>query len=145
MIAEPDHPRHLGEGGTADHRGPDLGQLALREVGEVGVQEVGDHQLEHCVTEELHPLEVGSRGVLARDRAVGQCQLEQSWALEAVPESFLEGRHDARRTARRPGRPRSAPSLAMERALAIATRLEEPWEMTTTPFTPSSWAPPYVS
>ena len=56
---------------------PQLGQLALGQVGVVAVQRVGDHEPEHGVAEELQALVVGQPAVLVRVGAVRQGTQQQ--------------------------------------------------------------------
>ena len=68
------------------------------------------------------------------------------WFGEDVPETSLQfGHAEAMPSATSPTRSRSAPSLAMARALATARRDDAPWAITTTPSTPTRWAPPVSS
>ena len=62
----------VGERAHVDHGGPQLGQLALGEVGVVAVERVGDDEAEHGVAEELQALVVGQAAVLVGVRAVRQ-------------------------------------------------------------------------
>src|SRR6478672_641400 len=72
VVAQPDGPGDVSQGTHVDHRGPQLGQLALGKVGVVGVERVGDDEPEHGVPEELQALVVGQAAVLVRIGPVGQ-------------------------------------------------------------------------
>ena len=83
--------RHLGQGGRVDDGGPHLGQLALgkRVVG--SEQEVGHHQAEDGVAQELEAL-VGLRaGRLGAPRAVGDRSCEQLGVAERPAQTLREG------------------------------------------------------
>src|SRR3712207_7246855 len=62
---------------TLFRSGPQLGELALGQVGLAAVQLVGHHQPEHRVTEELQPLVRRQAAVLVGVGPVGQRQFQQ--------------------------------------------------------------------
>src|SRR5512132_1123422 len=94
------------------HRGrPQLGQLALGQVGEGAVDDVGDDQAEHGVAEELEPFVGGQAAVLVGEGAVRERPDVQLLAAEADPEGLLDRlplsrpqRPDAHRSTRSSGR-----------------------------------------
>ena len=78
VAAEVELAAHLGQRAHVDHRGAQLGQLALGQVGVVAVERVGDDQAEHGVAEELQPLVGRQAAVLVGVGAVGQRPLQQA-------------------------------------------------------------------
>src|SRR5512133_3601793 len=91
---------HLGQH-VHVHRGrPQLGQLALGQVGEGAVDDVGDDQAEHGVAQELEPFVGGQAAVLVGVAAVREGPDVQLLTAEADPEGLLD-----RRPLTRPQRP----------------------------------------
>lgn len=74
-----------------DHRGPQLGQLALGQVGVGAVQRVRDDEAEHGVPEELQPLVRRQAAVLVRVGTVGQ-RSHQKGGLDVVAEPPFQKR-----------------------------------------------------
>ena len=72
VVAQAERACDVGQRPHVDHGGPQLGELALRELRVRGVQRVRDHQAEHGVAEELEPLVVRQAAVLIGVAAVGQ-------------------------------------------------------------------------
>ena len=91
---------HLGQRAHVDHRGAQLGQLPLGQVGWRAEQRVGDDQAEHRVAEELQPLVGGQAAVLVGVRAVGQGALKQLGHRRGTPRACQQlGVGSARRAA----------------------------------------------
>jgi hypothetical protein len=88
-VASSPRPSHLGECAHVDDGGPQLGQLALGQVGVGPVERVGDDQAEHRVAEELQALVVGQAAVLVRERAVGEGTHEQR-LVDPLPDHLDE-------------------------------------------------------
>src|SRR5215208_4558176 len=106
---------HLGEHVHVDRGRPQLGQLALGQVGEGAVDDVGDDQAEHGVAEELEPLVGGQAAVLVGEGAVREGPDVQLLAAEADAEGLLDRlplsrpqRPDVHRSTRSSGRRRAA-------------------------------------
>ena len=86
VLAEPDLAGDVGEGAGVDHRGAQLGQPALGQVGVGAVERLGDDDAEHGVAEELQPLVGRQAAVLVGERAVRQGALEQLGVQDGIPE-----------------------------------------------------------
>ena len=63
---------HVRQRRHVDHRRAELGQLALGETGEPPVRQVGDHQSQHRVAQELQTLVGDVEAVFEGERAVDE-------------------------------------------------------------------------
>ena len=122
-VAEP--PRDPGERAHVDHRGAQLGQLPLGQVGLAAVERVGDDQAEHRVAQELQALVGGQAAVLVRVRAVGQREPEQ-----VVGQLDAEGVAQPDDAAPAPGC--SSPTAVLTAQRPAAAQTERTWR-------PSYW------
>jgi len=82
--AEPEGSRHPGQGPHLHHGRPQLGQLALGQVGIAAEQGVRDDQAEDRVAQELEPLVGGQPAVLIRVGTVREGALQQRRAQPGV-------------------------------------------------------------
>ena len=71
----------VGERPHVDHRGPQLGQLPLGQLGVAPEERVRHDQAEHRVAEELQPLVGRQPAVLVRVRPVGQRPFQQARSI----------------------------------------------------------------
>ena len=88
--AEADAARDLGERDGRHQARPPLGELALVEVGVLGVEHDRHGLTEDRVAEELEALVVADAAVLVRVRAVRQRELEQL-GIDVDPERVSQG------------------------------------------------------
>ncbi len=87
--------RRPRQGRVVDQPGPGLGEVPFRSLRVAAVEVVGDHHLQHRVTQELQPLE-GTGGPAALPvgvGAVGQGQLQQPLVAEVQTQGALEVPH----------------------------------------------------
>src|SRR5439155_111377 len=120
---------HLGQHGHVHHRRPELGQLALRPIGQRTERQVGHHKSEHGVPQELESLVGDERALLERERSVRERGFPELRVVEPHAESPLQrdelSWHErllrSRPTRRRwPGGPRSTRSSRTRDAAASA-------------------------
>ncbi len=90
MLAEADRAGHLRQRAGVDHRGAELGQPSLGEVGVVGVERLGHDDAEHGVAEELQPLVGGEPTVLVGEGPVRERALQELSAHVGVAEGLTE-------------------------------------------------------
>ena len=89
VVAQADGPGHLSESPHVDHRRPQLGELALGQVGVGPVERVSNDEAEHRVAEELEALVVGQATVLVGIRAVREGTDEQR-LVDLLPDDLGE-------------------------------------------------------
>ena len=91
--AEAELAADLGERLAAHQAGVALGERALALAREAGHQQVGDHEVEHAIAEELEALVAAPRAPRGADRAaVGQRLAEQRGIGEAMADPGARAR-----------------------------------------------------
>ncbi len=118
MVGDAQAEGHLGQDPGVDHRRPDLGHLPVGEVRVAPVAELGHHQAEDGVTQELEALVGDPPDLLRAPRPVGHGLVEQAGVVEPVADPV--GPDQDRTPPRAPpsrsgdtiGTPQAPPSLA---------------------------------
>lgn len=78
---------------VADERAAQEREVTLVMIGKEAVQMVGDHEIEHCVAEELESLIVAERDQVERGRARAKGLRQQTDMLEFDADHVLEQLH----------------------------------------------------
>ena len=89
--AEIEFERNLGQRRCIDHALAKIGELALGQLGELRVCDVGNDPAEHGVAEKFEPLVRGpTTHDLGTPRTVRHRLAQKIWIGERVPETFAE-------------------------------------------------------
>ena len=83
--------RDLGEGALVDHRLAQVGEGPLGEIGEPLEDQIGDHETEDGIAEELETLVALGIGLFSDPGAMAEGAPQQSNVVEPMPEGVLEG------------------------------------------------------
>ena len=91
VLSETERTRDLGEGALVDHRLAQVGEGPLGEIGEPLEDQIGDHETEDGIAEELETLVALGIGLFSDPGAMAEGAPQQSNVVEPMPEGVLEG------------------------------------------------------